>query len=293
MGKGGKLSRKAPVFVCFLLVSLFAGALDWPVREGDLTQNFGVNDNGMPFQGNSFRSPGPIYPSDLGELVFFNDSSVSASRFPSPLGSWAALDHGDNILGIYGRFEDKQGEPISAILERETVLANSGVSGWAGEEGFFFAFLDRKERRWINPSIIISPFEDDRPPVIRQVELRGVSGPPVNPALARTVSQGTYTVYVDAYDTVSGSGQALAPNRIICTVNGAETEELKFEFMAAKNGVRSVYRNGPTPVKQVYHSPPGYEAGRIRLSRGQVTLTVEVSDIAGNSLSRTYRLNVE
>jgi hypothetical protein len=275
------------------LTSFFAFALDWPSRDGILVSNFGLNERGTAVQENTFRASGPFYPSDIGELVFYQDSSNSASRFPSPLGSWKALDHGDNIIGIYSRFEDRKGDSITTIVEKETIIGNSGRSGWADEEGFSFAFFDRKERRWINPSIVIPLLEDDRPPVIRQVELRGVSGVSINPAQTRNIAQGAYSVYVDAYDTISASGETIAPNRIICSVNGSDAEELKFEFSVAKNGRRMVYRNGLVPAEQVYASWPGYEAGNVRFSRGQATLVVEVRDIAENSRSVTYRLTVE
>jgi hypothetical protein len=287
------MNRKFWALLCIVSVSVLAFAMDWPAAGGIIVSNFGSNDNGVPVQGNSFRSTGPVYPAEMGELVFYQDFSNSASRFPSPLGSWIALDHGDNIVGLYSRIKDKNGERITTILEKGTVLAESGRSGWTREDGFFFAFFDRRERRWINPSLIITPLEDDRPPVIRQVELRGVSGTTINPAQNRNVPQGTYVVYVDAYDMISSSGESLAPNRIICTVNGSETEELKFEFMAAKDGKRMVYRNGLVNAEQVYHSPPGYEAGTVRLSRGQATLSVEVRDIAENSRNVSYRLTVE
>jgi hypothetical protein len=273
--------------------AFFAFALEWPSENGILVSNFGLNEQGTVVQENTFRASGPIYPSDIGELVFYQDSSNSASRFPSPLGSWTALDHGDNIIGIYSRFEDRKGVPVTTIVERETIIGQAGKSGWTDEEGFSFAFFDRKERRWINPSIVISPLNDDRPPVIRQVELRGVSGVSINPAQTRNIAQGAYSVYVDAYDTISASGETLAPNRIICTVNGSEVEELKFEFTVAKNGKRMVYRNGLVPAERVYYSWPGYEAGNVRFSRGQVTLVIEVRDIAENSRSVTYRLNIE
>jgi hypothetical protein len=271
----------------------FAFALDWPSENGILVSNFGLNEQGTVVQENTFRASGPIYPSDVGELVFYQDASNSASRFPSPLGSWMALDHGDNIIGIYSRFEDRKGGPVTTIVERETIIGQAGKSGWTDEEGFSFAFFDRKERRWINPSIVISPLDDDRPPVIRQVELRGVSGISINPAQTRNIVQGAYSVYVDAYDTISASGEILAPNRIICSVNGSEAEELKFEFTVAKKGKRMVYRKGLVPAERVYYSPPGYEAGNVRFSRGQATLVIEVRDIAENSRSVTYRLNIE
>jgi hypothetical protein len=287
-----------PIATLFLLITLISAALayafDWPSDHAAIISNFGANDNGLPMQGDVFRAEGPVTPSELGELLFYSDSSVTASRFPSPFGAWVALDHGDDLIGIYSRFEDRAVSRYQPIMEKETMLAAAGLSGWAEESGFSFAFFDRKDRRWVNPALIITPFPDDRPPTIRTVELRGASQA-VNLAQARTIPQGAYSLYVDAVDTVAVEGKAaeLAPNRIVCTVNGAEAQELKFEFISARDGSRMVWRNGLVPAEKAYHSPPGYEIGEIKLPRGKTNLVIEVRDIAENSRSATYNFNVE
>jgi len=288
-----KVNKKYFALFCIIFpVSIMSFAMDWPSRNGVLISNFGSNDRGTAVQFSTFRADGPIYPAEVGELVFYQDASNSASRFPSPLGSWMSLDHGDNLIGIYSRFKNSD-SPSITIAEKNTIIAASGRSGWSSEDGFSFAFFDRKERRWINPSILITPLEDTRPPVIRGVELRSASGAMVNPANVRTIAQGTYTIYVDAYDTIAPTGEILAPNRIICTLNGAEERELKFEFLIAKDGRRMTNRNGLESAETVYRSYPGFELGAIRFSRGQATLVIEARDIAENSRSVTYRLAIE
>ncbi|MDR2210414.1 MAG: hypothetical protein LBO65_02970 [Spirochaetaceae bacterium] len=276
----------------FLLFSLFAFSLDWPVGEGTLISNFASPDDGIPVLGDSFAASGVIHPSDVGKLIFVHDPAGSSSPFPSPLGAWAALDHGDNLVGIYGRYEDPGEASIPTMVEKNTILAMAGKSGWAGEGGLYFAFFDRSERRWINPSIIISSLEDNYPPVIRQVELRSAAGTPYNPALTRSIPQGLYTIYVDAVDTIAAGGRSLAPNRIVCSINGMETGALSFETLISKNGKRMVYRNGTVPASQVY-DPSGFGLGEVRFTRGQATLTIEARDMAGNSRSLSYGLTVE
>ncbi|MDR2313888.1 MAG: hypothetical protein LBE02_05075 [Spirochaetaceae bacterium] len=285
-------SRRICTLLLFLLFSLFAFSLEWPASEGTLLSNFASPDGGIPALGDSFSASGAIYPSDVGKLIFVHEPDSSPSRLPSPLGSWVALDHGDNLVGIYGRYESSRDVPVPAMVEKNTVLATAGRSGWAGEGGFYFAFFDRSERRWINPSIIISNLEDNYPPLIRQVELRNVAGTSFNPASIRSLPQGLYTVYVDTVDTIAAAGKNLAPNRIICSINGVEAGALSFETLISKNGERMVYRNGIVPAAQVYDSG-GFGLGEVRFTRGQATLTIEARDIAGNSRSLSYRLTVE
>jgi hypothetical protein len=287
----GVPGKKACVIILFLLLSFFVFAMDWPVKEGTLSSNFGSNDGGSPLLGDSFLSTGSIYPADVGELIFVHDPDNVASRFPSPMGSWMALDHGDNLVGLYGRYENSQDALIPTIVEKNTVLASSGRSGWTKQEGLYFAFYDRRERRWINPAVIISNQEDTQMPVIRQVELRNAAGTVFNPAQVRSIPQGIYTIYVDAIDT-SATGDILAPNRIICSINGLEAGVLSFETLISQNGQRMVYRNGIVPASQVY-DPRGFGLGEVRFTRGQATLVIEARDIANNSRSVNYKLNIE
>jgi hypothetical protein len=274
-----------------LLAAALAFAMDWPVREGRLLSNFGSGDGGVPLLGDAFAASGSVYPADVGELVFVHDPENPGVRFPSPLGSWLALDHGDHMVGLYGRYEDRRSAPVPAMMEKDTVLASAGKSGWTEEGGLYFAFFDRRERRWVNPSVLLPGREDTVPPVIRQVELRSAAGTPFNPAQAGRLSQGLYTVFVDASDTGSG-GEVLAPNRISCSINGAEAGVLSFETLASREGKRMVYRNGIIPARDVY-DPRGFGLGEIRLARGQALMVIEARDMADNVRTVSFRFTVD
>jgi hypothetical protein len=287
-----KTGKKICALGIFSLVSLLCFALDWPVREGALVSNFGSNDGGIPLLGDAFIAAGSIYPSDVGQVIFVHDPGNTAARLPSPLGSWTAVDHGDNLVGIYSRYENRRNAAVPNLVEKNTVIASAGSSGWTEQNGLYFALFDRKERRWINPSVIISTLEDPHPPVIRHVELRNAAGTSFNPAQVQRISQGLYTIYVDAADAGSGQGEVLAPNRIICSVNGVEMGVLSFETLISKNGRRMVYRSGIIPASEVY-GEEGFALGEIRFARGQASLVVEVLDMAGNSRSSSFRLTVE
>ncbi|GHV85741.1 hypothetical protein AGMMS50230_13490 [Spirochaetia bacterium] len=278
------------LLVCFF-VSLFVFAMDWPVREGRLIANFGSNDAGIPLLGNSFAAAGPVYAADVGKLIFVRDPEHPSSQLPSPLGSWLAVDHGDNMVGIYSRYEENHSAQIPTMVEKSTVLASAGSSGWAKQSGLYFAIFDRRERRWVNPQVLIAGIEDTTPPVIRQVELRSTGGTPYNPAVIQRIPQGLYSVFVDASDIISG-GESLTPNRISCSINGAEAGTLSFETLVSRQGKRMVYRNGIKDAAGVY-DPRGFGLGEIRLNRGQAAMVIEASDMAGNSRSVTYRLTID
>jgi hypothetical protein len=84
----------------------------------------------------------------------------------------------------------------------------------------------------------------------------------------------------------------LVPQRIVCSVNGAEAGSLNFEAFSARDGVLMIYRNGLVPVKQVYSAYPAFEAAEVFLTRGQANLEIIVQDIAGNANTVATRLIV-
>ncbi|MDR3191574.1 MAG: hypothetical protein LBT87_00750 [Treponema sp.] len=289
-------------------------ALDWPSSGGSIVSNFGFNLNGRPAVGVSFATEEPVRAAEAGELFFFRSSNDTASRLPSPMGNWLALDHGDGLISIYSRFDETSesqaggnvGTALSATqVDRNAIIARGGSGGPSALKGFFFAVFDRRERRWINPSMIIAPLPDTRPPQIVSVTLIAEDGKSIDllkfpRTAAQTgvapgrISQGRYHIAVEALDTRLEAGEKeLAPHRILCLVNGVEAGALNFETYSARDGVLMVDRNGLTPVEKVYAPYPAFDVGDVWLTRGQTTLEVIVQDIAGNERSAAVRFTVE
>jgi hypothetical protein len=259
-----------------------------------MVNNFGFNNEGRPVLGAAFTAEGAVNAADEGELLFSRRSGDTASRLPSPLGAWTALDHGDGIISIYSRFDDTEGTELSGKVSRNDPIAKAGSSGWSTQRGVYFSLFDRRERRWVNPSMIITPFPDTRPPQISSVTLKAQDGRVINPNQARSISQGRYSISVAASDTRLAPGErGLAPHRIVCSVNGVEIGALNFETYSARDGVLMVYRNGLAPVAQVYAPYPAFEVGEVWFTRGQATLEVIARDITGNEQSAISRLLVE
>ena len=266
--------------------------MDLPVEYDNITGNFGWNNEGMPLLGISFNSTDSIRASGDGELLFHRREGNRASRLPSPLGSWTALEH-NGIIGIYSRYDDSSAPELPQIIERGMIIGESGVSGWSSQNGMYFQLFDRRDRRWINPSMIITS-EDTRAPLIISVRLRNQAGEIIDPSSSGNISQGPYTVIVNANDTMlSPNDPPLAPFRIICILNGREAGVLGFENYFARDGSLMVNRNGLVPVRQVFSPAPAFEAADIWLSRGQTRLEIIVFDEAENSRNTVFTFMVE
>jgi hypothetical protein len=269
-------------------------AMEWPLPDATLIHNFGYNDRGRPVPGMVFEGEGAILASDTGEIIFSSSGKEFASRMPSPLGSWTAIDHGDGLVSIYGRYAEESGYRYVTQTEQGTPIANTGSSGWSKRKGFYFSLYDRRERRWVNASMVIPPFPDTVPPQIQGVQLRNADGRMVEGARLRSVSQGRYTILVNVFDILSDSRRLpLAPHRIACSVNGTEAGSLSLETICARDGMLMVTRNGLIPALRAYAHYPAFEAGEVHLNRGQAILEIIVHDIAGNFRSTSIRMIVE
>jgi hypothetical protein len=301
-----RLFFSAPLLpVCVLAASVLIlpgglRAMDWPVQDGAVSRNFGWNNQGMPILGDVFKTDAPVLAAEAGEVIFSRHGGDTASRIPSPLGAWTAVDHGDGLISIYSRYDEgresggSDAKTRALKVERGEVLALPGLSGWSAKKGVYFSVFDRRERRWVNPSMIITPFPDTRPPSILSVRLKNAEGQLVDPGQTRYLGQGSYTISVAAADTrIDPRENALAPYRIICSVNGAGISSLNLETLSAREGVLMAYRNGLVPAKRVYAPFPALEIGEVPFTREQANLEIVVQDIAGNSRSAVFRVFVE
>jgi len=287
------------IIISFFIVIFYGSASDsmdamnWPSETAVLVRNFGANDNGKPVLGMLFRGGQEILAAEKGEVIFSRAKNDPASRLPSPLGAWTAIDHEDGLISIYSRYSEEDNSFTRTIVDKQQPIAVSGASGWSEHEGFYFIIFDREKRRWINPAMIMTPVRETRPPQIISVELRDAQGVTM---LSRNLSQGRYKIIVNASGgmplTTPAGSAPFAPQRIECLVNGAEVGSLNFEDVSAKDGIMMVSRNGLVPAKQIYLNNFAFEAAEVFLTRGQVTLEVIVKDITGASRNFETRLIV-
>jgi hypothetical protein len=282
-----------------LVLPLTLRGMNWPSEEARMTINFGANDQGNPVMGTSWTGQGVVRAAETGELLF-NRNVNNAGRLPSPLGAWTALDHGDGLISIYGRLEENKNISLPVTVEKGMVIGDMGISGWSNRSGFYFLLFDRKERRYVNPAMIIQPIPDAKPPVIQAVVLKNSAGAAIdlmqgdrNSSAVRTINRGTYTVFVTVFDGADVGENTLAPHKLICSLNGLEVGAVTFETFFSRNGVLMVYRNGPAPVRTVYAETSYFEMGLASFTYGQASLEIIAQDINENFQSAVFKFNVE
>ena len=173
------LKIKALIFI--ITISGLLYAMDWPLPDAELVQNFGANDQGTPVLGTMLEGEGIIVATGPGELIFASSGKEAASRLPSPLGSWTAIAHSDGLVSIYSRYMDEgrkrtEGSMQSAYMELGNPIARSGVSGWSRNNGVYYILYDRRERRWVNALMVITLPPDTAEPYILSVQMQSAGG---------------------------------------------------------------------------------------------------------------------
>ena len=289
---------KRNLFTSLLIFIFLIGgllyAMDWPLPEAKVIQNFGANNQGAPDLGTMLEGEGIVYAAGPGELIFSSSGNEAASRLPSPLGAWSAIAHSDGLVSIYSRYRDEGRQPQPSYMDLGTPIARAGVSGWSRNNGVYYILYDRKERRWVNALMVITMPADTAEPSILSVQLQNSGGRLLEGGQIRNISQGKYSIIVNATDALlDPRGPRLPPHRILCSVNGEQIGSLSFDTMNAKDGVLLVNRNGQVPAKRVYANYPAFEIGEVQFTRGQANLEIIVLDLAGNSRSTLIRIIVE
>ncbi|MDR1430396.1 MAG: M23 family metallopeptidase [Spirochaetaceae bacterium] len=278
------------LFPAFFFAAALVSSLEWPDTAAEIILNFAAEKT--PSLGYSFRSEGPVRSAASGEIIFIRDEADTISALPPGLGTWLAIDHGDGLVGVYGRL-DRGNNPYPYMVEEGGFIGRSGFTGWTGTQGFYFSFFDRREKQWVNPGRILPLLPDTRLPVIRSVVFRDSEGRTFNLAQTRSLAQGQYRIQVEAQDTRTGD-IPLSPHRVSCYVNGIERGSLIFETVSARRGTLFVPSSeGSRSAGRVYEYYPALSAGDVFLSRGQTVVEIIAEDMAGNSRVASYRFLVE
>ncbi|MDR2150732.1 MAG: hypothetical protein LBO67_07995 [Spirochaetaceae bacterium] len=285
---------KYSIFILLLMIICpLIEPMDWPLSYALLTDNFGKNKGGIPVLGMSFAAEGVITAADAGDLLFVHKESHKASRLPSPLGTWFAVDQGNGMVGIYSRLADEDIQALPHRIEQGTALASTGRTGFSEQEGFHFSLYDRKERQWVNPVKFAPLLPDSRLPVIQQVQLRNSDGESFVITPRQRIAQGRWTICVTVADFVDNNEHALAPHSIALLFNGRELSRLNLETIVTHKGILMMECSGLVPAENVYSPVPGFELGTVQLTRGQTSLEIAARDSKGNSRNALFELLVE
>lgn len=284
-----RLARAAGGILAIAATAAFA--FDWPDEDGLYRYGFGTFRAGFLLGSEYGAEEGLARASADGELVFAATSPVLPGGYPLSGGSLAAIAHASDIMTLYSGLEPdslaaylrrvRKGDVLGKGLKAET------TSGGRAAVSYVF---DAKERRYINPLIVLPARPDDKPPVIRSVALESDGG---EQGLDRhaSVRQGSYRILVEAGDA-SPAGTLSAPYEVRVLIDGSERTRIVYDAAWATGGTRLLFGASSLREEECLTTDGRLRLGPYSLARGKVVITVAATDFSGNKRELTYQVSV-
>jgi hypothetical protein len=286
--------RLLPALVFAAAVLSIVAALDWPLAKPQPAALFGTSAYGGFVTGVELSSDADLVKAaDDGELAFVFDGN-NASRIPSAIGSYMAVEHQRGIVGVYAELTEGSASSYLKKVNKGNILGTAGASGWTKGSGLSFKLFDRAAGRWVNPLLLMPPLDDKAQPLIRSAALMR-DGKLYPLGETKSLPQGQYTVVVDAVDSLQASWTAAAPApyflRVV--VDGAKAGELSFDVAEQKGGKLMIGSQSPRSFNDCY-LPDGkiILASRV-FARGKSVIQILVRDYAGNERQASWALILE
>ena len=288
----------APRRCLFAALALIGGgiwAMDWPLAPPRLAATFGTSAKGRIVEGIALAADeGLVRSAEDGEISFILEEGAHPALLPTPLGSFAVIEHQKGMAAVYSHLAPGT---LSTYLRKPKagdILGKSGSSGWVEGPGLLFQVFDRRAGAWVNPLLVLPPLADDKPPVIRSLALSKADRTYIL-GETKALPQGTYRISVDVADPADSAWVAgpLAPYSIRLAIDGVEARKYVFDTAKRSGGKLSLFALSPTDASALRTKDGRYYLAERLFSRGRAVIEVRVEDAAGNKRSASWTLLVE
>jgi hypothetical protein len=267
-----------------LAAALFipAAALDWPVAKRVVTGEFGESREDHFHAGIDLGGgEQDIHPVLAGELVFRYDEEADYSTVPRGVGTFAVLQHADDVLSIYCHMRNGSVPQDKTVFTATDRIGIVGDTGYSEGKHLHIEVYDRETSSFINPLTVLPPLPDTQAPVIKRITL-SIKDRMIPLESGITVPAGTGTILAEIYDPREDVRflWPMAPYRIRLAVNGKETSKLVFDSLSVADG-REQLGAGIT-VASLYAPDNMIRCGTVELRGGESHILLTARDYAGN-----------
>lgn len=293
---------KKKFFVCLLmlLVPSFLVPYDFPVDTrqpltffgqhlfpNSETQNVPVCETGMVFSNAEI-----VRVSENAVNLIAIEKSNHLLSFPSVLGNAIVSQTDNGFQVIYGNLEETSLLYDKANIFRFETLGKTDINSDGTRQVLIFKIFDttEKNKNFVNPVLFLPELADKRAPEIRALLLLSEEGQLIPISQRMTVKSGTYTLCVEAFDTIDNLDVRLSPFEIIALLNGNTIASLTFQTMAAKKGVTKM--GDSVELANLYSRFPYISLGTVHLTEGTSRLSISVRDYNRNRAEQNIEINV-
>ena len=233
-------------------------------------------------RGITFKNAENVLASDHGTFLMTLDENAN---FPTTLGKTVIINHNDGLQTIYGNLEEVT-ELVSDV-QSGTIIGKVGESGFSEKNSLLFQVVDTIQKAKINPLLLISLYSDRYAPQLRSLQLVNMQGIAYPLTQNRNISKGEYYIYSDSVDSIFNSNTFFPVFKTITYLNGTEIASLSYETMSEKKG-KLFFQSSENDQIDETNIRKGYNRiGKINLKQGKNNISVELSDLAGNT--RTFQ----
>jgi hypothetical protein len=284
-----RFRRKIFFFLCAAMCICGVAALsafDWIQEEVNINSfltEFARLRGRMLSSSLVFAHGAQIKASEPGTIVaIIREPDSDTKRFYSTLGNAVIVNHSDDLITVYGNLAEVS---VFGDVDSQSVIGVSGSSGWqSGESGLEFQAADIKNRKVINPRILLPHFEAELPLAVSTVTAVNRQNETFALSAAARLASGQYSLYL--------SGLSGFPYRTSVSVNGAIVETIVYDTLHERNGKLAIYGNRYYTTTEIYPDERTLFLADIVLARGRNTVRVLLSDINNKETQATYSFEV-
>lgn len=278
----------------FLTFTYTITAFDWPQKDQIMSDSF--HSYFGQLRGNTisnsltFASPSEIKAVDEGIIsIVIEDYNDNCDFFPSTLGNAIIMEHKDNITTIYGNIDSQTiNQEIfnSQKIEQNTTFGLSGNSGWQeGNSSLEFQVIDKKNKTYINPRILMPRIGKELPLYISEVVLIGKNNKKHTLPLTSSIPTGTYKVYKKRQITS-------VPYKTNLLLNGTIVDSISYDLLHQINGKLCLSGKNKYSKEIVYPDDSLQLIGETNIKQGRNILGINVVNILQTEINANYVITV-
>ncbi|MBQ0166317.1 MAG: M23 family metallopeptidase [Treponema sp.] len=286
--------KKTVSIILLLITAVTLFAFEWPqelsAEKENFSQFFGQSRNEAFINSLIFENPDTITAADDGtHLITIDAGLVDFGWFQSTLGNAVILEHSNNMMTVYGNLEEIYLNEDSETVSKGKELGVSGFSGWQkGKNCLEFQVIDCDRNTIINPFVLMSQTSFKRTMTITNPAVFNRQEQKTAVANGVRVQAGVYKLYIDRQK----SGMTYQTS---VSINGALVETITYDVLIQDNNklcFTGKRNNVNYSYEDIYPDESRQLVAEVIFSKGVNTVSIDVSDIFGNTKTATYRVEV-
>jgi hypothetical protein len=278
--------EKKMIYFSVLLLVLTNLSFKWPVQNKRITSTFGESRTDHFHDGiDLISSDSRVSPIKDGDLLYFWNSEFFPFDQETGSGNFAVLSH-EQYRSVYIHLGE-----IDNFLPKYTsdsVIGRFANSGRSYGNHVHLGIFDKATWSSVNALDIMSPVEDDRPPVIGYFALHIGEDYVILNTNSKIRLTRNYPLLVQAFDEIN-PGDRLGIFKMKVMMNNKRIYEVKFDKMTVE---KSILKISDKKFSDIFDGKDYYKIPVEKYMQGINTFEVFVYDHAGNVTQKQFVIDV-